>query len=109
MVKFLGGAGIKHDFAIGTGDAFQSAMGNSKDESDWSRRKRSLIRNKRQTNEFDMGTMQSNPGMPNGNSALDRMKDIFANVVDATKEMIQKMREVMNSKNGSSSNAETLQ
>lgn len=78
-----------------------------------SRRKRSLqlgTRLKRQANEFDYENM-ANGSQPNENSTFSRIKEIFANVVDAAKDMIQKLRETMgNSPKGynPSASVETL-
>lgn len=110
---------MSNDFAAGAGSAFDAAMKNNGDGS--SRRKRNvdlasameqtmsfvLKRPKRQSNEMD----NMNVNIDDNKSAVDRIKAMFNTVVDAAKEMIQKVREAtgFNNNNQGPTNAETAE
>lgn len=113
-----GGFGVSNDFAAGAGSAFDAAMKNNGDDS--SRRKRNVLtsameqtmsfvlkRSKRQSNEMD----NMNVNIDGNKSAVDRIKAMFNTVVDAAKEMIQKVREStgFNNNNNQSPTAETVE
>lgn len=105
--------GVENSFAIGTGSAFDSAVGNSRSE-DENRRKRDLnqyvVRSKRQTEGFDNGAGAGGAGAGSGagagagaggagaNGGIDKFKEMFGKIMETAKQMMQKMKEVMGSK-----------